>query len=149
MGVTKSKCPCPAKDSGLTAWSISVVKGKHHYIHNDPYTGGERLGRRAKPDAASTANAAPPHHQLHSRSPCASTCDRTSPHLHSRDRASGCCNSCASGHVCASPLHSQDHTSGPHIHHAFAGTRFLCAPIRVYHIHIDLHNLIDCIVLNK
>ena len=60
MGVTKSKCPCPAKDSGLTAWSISVVKGKHHYIHNDPYTGGEQSGKHTKPDALSTANVAPP-----------------------------------------------------------------------------------------
>jgi hypothetical protein len=60
MGVTKSKRPRPAEDSGLTARSIGVVKGKRRRIHNDPYAGGERSGRRAKPDAASTANAAPP-----------------------------------------------------------------------------------------
>jgi hypothetical protein len=43
MGIIKklSKCPHPAKDSGLTARSIGVVKGKHHCIHNDPYAGGE------------------------------------------------------------------------------------------------------------
>ncbi len=43
MGVTKksSNCPHPAEESGLTAQSISIVKGKHHRIHNDPYTGGE------------------------------------------------------------------------------------------------------------
>ncbi len=38
MGITKSKCLHPAKDSRLTAWSISVVKGKHYHIYNDPYT---------------------------------------------------------------------------------------------------------------
>src|SRR6266851_8946386 len=41
MGITKSKHPHPAKDSGLTARSIGVVKGKRRRIHNDPYTGGE------------------------------------------------------------------------------------------------------------
>src|SRR6266851_5317932 len=61
MGVTKSKHPCPAaEDSGLTAWSIGVVKGKRRRIHNDPYVGGEQSGKRVKPDAPSTANAAPP-----------------------------------------------------------------------------------------
>jgi hypothetical protein len=28
MGITKSKCLHPAKDSRLTAWTISIVKGK-------------------------------------------------------------------------------------------------------------------------
>jgi hypothetical protein len=62
MGVTKksSKRPHPAEDSRLTAWSIGVVKGKHHCIHNDPYAGGERSGKRARPDAPSPANAPPP-----------------------------------------------------------------------------------------
>ncbi len=62
MGVTKksSKCLHPAEDSGLTAWSIGVVKGKRHRIHNDPYARGERLGKRAKPDAPSTVNVSPP-----------------------------------------------------------------------------------------
>ena len=42
MGVAKkSKRVFPAEDSGLTARSIGVVKGKHHRIHNDPYAGGE------------------------------------------------------------------------------------------------------------
>jgi len=62
MGVAKklSKHPHPAEDSGLTARSIGVVKGKRRRIHNDPYAGGERSGKRAKPDAPSTANVAPP-----------------------------------------------------------------------------------------
>jgi hypothetical protein len=58
MGV--SKRARPAEDSGLTARSIGVVKGKRRRIHNDPYAGGERSGKRAKPDAPSTANAPPP-----------------------------------------------------------------------------------------
>jgi hypothetical protein len=60
MGVTKSKCPCPAKDSRLIAQTIGIVKGKCRHIYNDPYTGGEQLGKRVKPDASSTANTAPP-----------------------------------------------------------------------------------------
>jgi hypothetical protein len=62
MGVTKksSKRPHPAEDSGLTARSIGVVKGKRRCIHNDPYAGGERSGKRARPDAPSPANAPPP-----------------------------------------------------------------------------------------
>jgi hypothetical protein len=62
MGVTKksSNRPRPAEESGLTARSIGVVKGKRRRIHNDPYAGGERSGKRVKPDAPSTANAAPP-----------------------------------------------------------------------------------------
>jgi len=62
MGVTKklSKCPHPAKDSGLTVRSIGIVKGKRCCIHNDPYAGGERSGKRVRPDAPSPANAPPP-----------------------------------------------------------------------------------------
>ena len=62
MGVTNksSNRPRPAEESGLTARCIGVVKGKRRRIHNDPYAGGERSGKRAKPDAPSTANAAPP-----------------------------------------------------------------------------------------
>jgi hypothetical protein len=61
MGVvTKSKRPCPAKDSRLTAWCISIVKGKCHHIHNDPYARGERSGKHTKSNAPSPANAAPP-----------------------------------------------------------------------------------------
>jgi hypothetical protein len=58
--VAKSKCLCPAEDSGLTAQCIGVVKGKHHRIHNDPYARGERSGKRTKPNAPSPANVAPP-----------------------------------------------------------------------------------------
>jgi hypothetical protein len=62
MGITKksSKRPHPAEDSGITARSIGVVKGKRRCIHNDPYARGERSGKHAKPDAPSTANAPPP-----------------------------------------------------------------------------------------
>ncbi len=62
MGIAKksSKCLHPAEDSGLTARSIGIVKGKRRCIHNNPYAGGERLGRRAKPNTPSTANMAPP-----------------------------------------------------------------------------------------
>jgi hypothetical protein len=61
MGVAKkkSKRAAPAEDSGLTARSIGVVKGKRRRIHNDPYAGGQRSGKRAKPDAPSTATAPP------------------------------------------------------------------------------------------
>jgi hypothetical protein len=54
MGVAKkSKRASPAEDS---ARSTGVVKGKRSRIHNDPYAGGERSGKRAKPNATSTAN---------------------------------------------------------------------------------------------
>ena len=58
----KSERVSPAEDSELTAQSIGVVKGKRRRIHNDLYAGGERSGKRTKPDATtSTANAPPPH----------------------------------------------------------------------------------------
>jgi len=61
MGAKKSsKCPHPAEDSRLTAWSIGIVKGKCYCIHNDPYGRGEQLGKCVKPDAPSTANTPPP-----------------------------------------------------------------------------------------
>ena len=62
IGITKksSNHPCPAEESGLTAQSIGIVKGKHHHIHNDPYARGERSGKHVKPNAPSTVNAAPP-----------------------------------------------------------------------------------------
>ena len=62
MGITKksSKRPHSAEDSRLTAWSIGVVKGKHHCIHNDPYARGEQLGKCARPNAPSPANTPPP-----------------------------------------------------------------------------------------
>jgi len=43
MGTAKklTKRTRSAKDTGLTARSIGVVKGKCCRIHNDPYTGGE------------------------------------------------------------------------------------------------------------
>ena len=67
MGIAKkSKRMAPAEDSGLTARSIGIVKGKRRQIHNDPYAGGERSGKCTKPDALSTANA-PPLTVEHSR----------------------------------------------------------------------------------
>jgi hypothetical protein len=55
MGVKRSsKRKCPPEECGLTARSIGVAKAKHR-IHTDPYTGGERSGKRAKPDAMSAA----------------------------------------------------------------------------------------------
>jgi hypothetical protein len=35
----------------LTNQSIGIAKGKCHRIYKDPYTGGERSGKHAKPDA--------------------------------------------------------------------------------------------------
>jgi hypothetical protein len=62
MGITNklSNRPHPAEESRLTARCIGIVKGKHRHIHNDPYAEGERSGKCTKPDALSTANAAPP-----------------------------------------------------------------------------------------
>ena len=38
--------------------SIGAAKGKRRRVHEDPYAGGKRSGKRAKPDALSTtANA--------------------------------------------------------------------------------------------
>jgi hypothetical protein len=46
------------KEHGITEKSIGITKGKQRRIHQDPYTGGERLGKNAKPDALSAmANA--------------------------------------------------------------------------------------------
>ena len=45
-------------ERGLSERSIGVTKGKRRRIHDDPYAGGERSGKRAKPDAVSAkANA--------------------------------------------------------------------------------------------
>jgi hypothetical protein len=55
MGVKRApKRKCPPEERGLTAQSIGVAKAKRH-IHTDPYAGGERSGKRAKPDAMSAA----------------------------------------------------------------------------------------------
>jgi len=55
-GTPKQKCL--SEDSGTTAQSISVTKGKRCWVHSDPYTGGKRSGKHAKPDATSaTVNA--------------------------------------------------------------------------------------------
>ena len=56
MGAKKiPRCPCLADEHGLTERSIGAVKGKRKHIHNDPYAGGERSGKRAKPDARARA----------------------------------------------------------------------------------------------
>ena len=42
----------------LSERSIGVTKGKRRHIHDDPYAGGERSGKHAKPDVVSAkANA--------------------------------------------------------------------------------------------
>ena len=46
---------CLPIERGLTERSIGVVKGKRKRLHNDPYAGGERSGKRAKSDANSQA----------------------------------------------------------------------------------------------
>jgi hypothetical protein len=43
------------EERGITEQSIGVAKGKKRRLHQDPYAGGERSGKRAKPDALSAA----------------------------------------------------------------------------------------------
>ena len=59
MGVkrapTRKRLP---EERGITERAIGAAKGKRQRIHQDPYAGGERSGKRAKPDALSAeANA--------------------------------------------------------------------------------------------
>ena len=57
MGVKRGapKRKCLPEKRGMTAQSIGVAKGKCRRVHSDPYAGGERSGKRAKPDATSAA----------------------------------------------------------------------------------------------
>lgn len=56
MGAKKApRRRCLPEERGLTERSIGVVKGKRKRLHNDPYAGGERSGKRARPDALSQA----------------------------------------------------------------------------------------------
>jgi hypothetical protein len=56
MGAKKvPKRRCLPGERGLTERSIGIVKGKRKRLHNDPYAGGERSGKRAKSDALSQA----------------------------------------------------------------------------------------------
>jgi len=57
MGVKRRapKRKCLPEERGMTAQSIGVAKGKRRLVHSDPYAGGERSGKRAKPDATSAA----------------------------------------------------------------------------------------------
>jgi hypothetical protein len=56
MGVKKApKRKQLPEECGLTERSIGIAKGKKVRIYNDPYAGGERSGKRAKPDALSAA----------------------------------------------------------------------------------------------
>jgi hypothetical protein len=41
------------EERGITEKSIGIAKGKRRRIHQDPYAGGERSGKNAKPDALS------------------------------------------------------------------------------------------------
>jgi hypothetical protein len=59
MGAKKApRRPCLPEERGLTERSLGVVKGKRKRLHNDPYAGGERSGKRAKPDALRASQAA-------------------------------------------------------------------------------------------
>ena len=53
MGVQKRR-RLP-EEAGLTQKAIGVAKGKRRRVYTDPYAGGERPGKLAKPDAVSAA----------------------------------------------------------------------------------------------
>jgi hypothetical protein len=54
MGAKRApKRKCPPEERGLTERAIGVANGKRRR-NSDPYAGGERSGKRAKPDALST-----------------------------------------------------------------------------------------------
>ena len=53
MGVQKHR-RLP-KEAGLTQKAIGIAKGKHHRVYTDPYAGGERPGKLAKPNVVSAA----------------------------------------------------------------------------------------------
>ena len=55
MGAKVQHQKCLPKECGATEQSISLTKGKCHHIHNDPYAGGERSGKRTKPDVLSAS----------------------------------------------------------------------------------------------
>jgi hypothetical protein len=56
MGVKKApKRCCLPEERGLMDRSIGVAKGKRRRVYSDPYAGGERSGKCAKPDALSAA----------------------------------------------------------------------------------------------
>ena len=58
MGVKRGPKKRLPEEHGLTERSIGASKGKRARIHTDPYTGGKRSGKRAKPDVQSAgANA--------------------------------------------------------------------------------------------
>ena len=62
MGVKQAQkqksCHTELKEHKFNAHSISVVKGGHCRVHNDPYLGGQQSGKHAKSDAISSeANA--------------------------------------------------------------------------------------------
>jgi hypothetical protein len=58
MGAKKDpRRRCLPDEHGLTERSLGAVKGKRKRLHNDPYAGGERSGKRAKSDALSWAAA--------------------------------------------------------------------------------------------
>jgi hypothetical protein len=78
MGVkTVPRRRCLPEEHGLTERSIGVVKGKRKRLHNDPYAGGERSGKRAKADALSQAANA--RARAHAPSPNAPSPDAPSP----------------------------------------------------------------------
>jgi hypothetical protein len=54
------------EERGLTERSIGVTKGKRIRVYSDPYTGGERSGKCAKPDALSAVANARARASVHS-----------------------------------------------------------------------------------
>jgi hypothetical protein len=56
MGAKRApKRKCIPEERGLTAQSVIGVTKAKRRVHTDPYAGGERSGKRAKPDAMSAA----------------------------------------------------------------------------------------------
>jgi hypothetical protein len=54
MGVKRAPRPkWLPEEHGLTEQCIGVAKGKKQHLYQDPYAGGERSGKHAKPDALS------------------------------------------------------------------------------------------------
>ena len=54
MGIKKAAKHRLPEEIGLTEKAIGPTKGKRRWVYTDPYAGGKRPGRLAKPDAVST-----------------------------------------------------------------------------------------------
>ena len=75
----KQKRQCLPEERGLTEQSIGIAKGKRRRVHEDPYAGGERSGKRAKPDALSTAANALTHASASTAVPAAAPASASQP----------------------------------------------------------------------